>query len=258
MRRRIAVFVGFLFMLQIMLSLPVTTSADESVEWTEHVSVSGTCSTQNIRRHVQVNDTAVELFVTLTWETNGTGANLDMWIENTEGFFENASNSDNLPEIMRVFDFSNRGRWTLVIVPTSCGSGGEAHFTANVTIRNIVLPELAVSETEVDIGEGITLNISSGYHNISHYLFDFGDGTDSGWITDSWSFQEYEKSGEYIPRAKVRYSHGLESEWVEVGSLVVKEEVDEVDMFLMAQLTFIIMIIISIFIYIAIKKRKGV
>jgi hypothetical protein len=258
MRRNLVILVGFLFLFQLISYFPTVTSSDDEVEWTEQVSVYGSCSTQNIRRHVEVNATVVEMIVTLTWDTNGTGANLDMWIENSESFFVNATNSDNLPEVMKVSEFSDRGRWTLVIIPTSCGSGGEAHFTANVSIRNIRLPELSVSETGLDIGEGVTLNISSDYHNVSHYFFDFGDGTDSGWITESWIFKEYEESGEYTPMAKVRYSDGTESEWVEIGSLVVKEDIEEIDMFLLAQLTFLVLIVITILIYMIIKKRKGV
>jgi hypothetical protein len=159
---------------------------------------------------------------------------------------------------MRVSQFYNRGRWTLVIIPTSCGSSGEAHFTANVTLRNIVLPQLTVSENKMGIGEGITFNISSDYNNVSHYLFDYGDGTDSGWKQNSTISKEFEKSGEYIPRAKVRYSDGLESEWVESGTVAVQGNDDEVDMFLLAQLTFLVLMVITVLIYLIIKKRKGV
>lgn len=238
-------------------SIPMTTSAEEDVEWTEHVSVFGSCSTQNTRRHIQVNKTVVEIVVNLTWETNGTGANLDMWMEHFEGYVVNASDSYEMPEIMRISEFPNRGRWTLVVIPISCGSSGEAHFTANVTLRNIKLPRLEISETEIELGESVLLTVSSEFQNMTDYFFDYGNGKDSGWTQESSISIEYENSGEYSPRAKIRYSDGTESDWVEFGSVNVYHEIKEMDMLLMAQFTLVILILITILVFMIIKKRKG-
>ena len=224
----------------------------------EQISVSGSCNTENIRRHIQVNSTVVEIIVTLTWEVNGTGANLDMQIWHTDGHVVNASDSEMMPEVMRVREFPTRGRWTFVIIPTSCGSSGEAHYTANITMRNIVLPKIEISDNEIEAGDNVTLSVSSSYENVSSYLFDFGDGADSEWIVQSTISRKYENPGEYTPMGKVRYSDGMESDWVEMGEIEVKSEKEDLDILFIAQVTAMILIIITVLVYIIIKKRKGV
>jgi hypothetical protein len=258
MRSKLIVIVAFSFLIQMVFFIPLTASAEEDIEWLDHMTVSGSCSTQNTRRHIQVNSTVVEIVVNLTWETDGTGANLDMLIEHSEGFVVNATQSETMPEIMRVAEFPNRGRWTLVVIPISCGSSGEAHFTANVTIRNIVLPELEVSEAELNQGDDVTFTLSSDYPNVTHYFFDYADGSDSGWIEEPTVSKEYEESGDFIPRARVRYANGLESDWVEVGEITVIGKEGGIDIILIAQIMVIILVIISILMYIILKKRKGI
>lgn len=66
------------------------------------------------------------------------------------------------------------------------------------------------------------------YYNISakdpngdriYYLFDWGDGTDSGWLNPNESSEVCEASyiwdekGEYVIKVKVRDVYGMESEW---------------------------------------------
>jgi hypothetical protein len=258
MRKASRIFVLVVFILQIIFITPLSVSGNDEVEWVEELSVSGTCSTDNIRRHIQVNSTVVEIIVNLTWGVNSQGANLDMWIEHTQGFVVNASDSEDMPEVMRVSEFPNRGKWTLVIIPISCGSSGEAYFTANVSLRNIALPGFEISGTEIELGDNVTMTLSSQNQNVSQYFFDFGDGTDSGWIGQSSISRKYENSGEYLPKGKVQYSHGMESDWVEVGSIEIKDQKEDLDILLIAQVTLIIMIIITVLVFIIIKKRKGV
>ena len=77
MKYGLSAFVLFIIVLQILFIVPQAGSEDTEVEWMEQISVSGSCNTENIHRQIQVNSRAVEIIVTLTWEVNGTGANLD-------------------------------------------------------------------------------------------------------------------------------------------------------------------------------------
>jgi hypothetical protein len=258
MRQSLGLVIVLFLFLHIILWIPSAISEDSDITWMEEISISGSCSTEYVRKHITVNETVVEIIVNLTWVVNGTGANLDMFIEHSEGYVVNASDSEEMPEVMSVREFPNRGRWTFVVVPTSCGSSGEAFYKANISMRNVVLPKLEVSATDVDSGENVTFKLSSTYENASQYFFDYGDGTDSGWVEHSSVSKEYENGGEYNPRAKVGYSDGTESDWVESGVIQVRAASEDVDVLLEAQLTLIILIIMSSLIYIIIKKRKKI
>jgi hypothetical protein len=238
--------------------LPNTIYADNNeIEWEEHMVITGSCQDDNVRRHIQVNRTAVEIIVNLTWDVENGWADLNMWIEDIEGNFANASSSTDIPEIMRVRELKNRGRWTLVVVPYACGDGGTANFTANVTIRNIVLPELKISATKIYSREEVNMSIDSSYKQITHYFFDFGDDTDSDWITNSSISKIYEKSGEYLPKAKVGYIDGTESDWVEVGAIEVEQIESGPDLLRIAVPYAIILILLTVMTFYIFKKRKG-
>lgn len=224
MRKAIGFAIMSIIMIQAVHLIPNVSPDNNKIEWTEHINLEGSCSMDNVRTHFQVNRTVVEIIVNLSWITKEGYADLNMWIEDTDGNFANASSSTQMPEIMRVREFPNRGRWTLVVVPYACGSSGEANYTANITLRNIVLPELEVSAVEIETGNNVSMSINSTYENVSRYYFDFGDGTDSGWINNSSISKTYDSPGEYNPKAKVRYSDGTESDWVEGGLIEVTAE----------------------------------
>jgi hypothetical protein len=255
MRKTIVLFILFFMTCHMLFIVPSIASEDSEVVWEENIQITGSCAKENVRKHIQVNRTVVEIIVNLNWETNGTQANLDMWMEHSEGYVVNASSSLMMPEVMRVREFPNRGRWTFVVIPTSCGTSGEAFFTADINIRNIALPEFEVSENTIDEGDNVTLSMNSDYENVTAYFFEFGDDTDSGWIGQSSVSKEYEEEGKYAPQAKVRYSDGTESDWIEVGEIEVLGE-DEVDLFLIAQMTIVILVIISVVIFVLIRRRK--
>ncbi|UCE36394.1 MAG: PKD domain-containing protein [Thermoplasmata archaeon] len=247
-----------LIALQNVLKAPNVSSDENDIQWEEYVVFKGSCSEGNVRRHFQVNRTVVEIIVNLNWETEGGWADLDMLIEDVEGYVANASSTSQMPEFMRVREFPNRGRWTFVVVPVSCGSSGSANYTANITLRNIILPELEVSATRVESGKNVTLTIITSYENINSYYFDFGDETDSGWLKQSHVTKIYNKSGDYQPKARVRYSDGTESDLVEGETISVKSIGNEPDLLLIAVPYAIILAFITILAYFIFKKRKGV
>ncbi len=246
----------FFFFLWVVTLIPNTISDNDEVEWTEKISIEGSCSMDNVRKHFQVNRTVVEIIVNLSWTTEEGWANLDMWIEGTDGYVVNASYSTEMPEVMKVREFPNRGRWTFVVVPTSCGTTGKANFTATIFLRNIILPDFEVSSLEIEAGKNITINLGSNYENVSYYFFDFGDGTDSGWIDQSSISKIYYSKGEYYPKAKVQYTDGTESDWVETGLIKVKGD-EEPDLVLIALGSFLILILVTFLIFYTFKKRKS-
>jgi hypothetical protein len=256
MRRAFCFVIIFLIMFWAVHLVPNAISDNNEIEWTEQINIDGSCSMDNVRKHIQVNRTVVEIIVNLSWVTENGWANLDMWIEGSDGYVVNASSSTEMPEVMRVREFPNRGRWTFVVVPTSCGTTGGANFTAMIVIRNIILPELEVSDTKTEIENNITMSINSSYENISHYFFDFGDGTDSGWINQSSILKIYNSEGHYYPKAKVQYSDGTESDWVEGGLIEVKGD-EEPDLMLIAMVSFVILVAITFLVFFMFKKRKG-
>jgi hypothetical protein len=231
---------------------------NDEIEWEENIIITGNCYDDNVRRHFQLNRTVVEVLVNLTWDVESGWADLNMWIEDTEGNFANASTTTNFPELMRVREFKNRGRWTLVVVPYACGDGSVANFTANVTLRNIVLPELKISATKIYSREQVNMSIDSSHTQITQYYFDYGDGTDSDWINESSISKVYEKSGEYQPKAKVRYIDGTESDWVEAGIIEVEQIRSEPDFLRIAVPYAVILIFLTIITFFIFKKKKGV
>ncbi len=111
---------------------------------------------------------------------------------------------------------------------------------------------------EVNAGKNVTVSINSDYENASQYYFEFGDGTDSGGINQSSISKIYDSSGEYHPKAKLRYSDGIESDWVDAGSIEVRGDIQEVDLVLMAMMLRVILAMITVLAFFTFKKRKGV
>ena len=77
---------------------------------------------------------------------------------------------------------------------------------------------LSASPTTVNIGEEVTFDASTSYDpdgTVEYYWFDYGDGSDSGWISSPTSIHGYTESGAYYAKAKVKDDDGMESEWSE-------------------------------------------
>lgn len=75
---------------------------------------------------------------------------------------------------------------------------------------------VTVSNSIVSLGDEVTLDAILSYDmdgNIANYLFDFGDGTDSGWTIDIYVVHTYAEEGSYSVKAKVRDDDGAESVW---------------------------------------------
>lgn len=256
MKKFLGFVIVFILFTQVFTLMSNAGSKDHETEWNEFFEIGGSCGSDNVRTHFTVNRTVVEIMINLTWTTEGGGADLDMWVEHAESYVVNASDSEMMPEVMNIRKFPNRGRWTLVVVPISCGSSGMANFTANITLRNIILPNFRISSYEIEVGENVTMSMNSSSENVSRYMFDFGDRTDSGWIFESSITKKYETKGDYYPSAKVQYSDGTESDWVEAGLIEVIEEEEIINFFLVALISMIVFFLIAFIMLLIIKKKK--
>jgi hypothetical protein len=237
--------------------IPNTISQETEIEWTESFRFEGTCGLENVRNRIQVNRTVVDIAVNLTWTTEYSYADLDFWIEDSEGNFVDTAATSQMPEQMIIKRLPSRGRWSIVITKKACGSCPSADFTMNVSLRNIALPKLILPDEKIEPDEKINLSVNSSYPDIYQYFFDFGDGTDSGWINHSFVSKEYNKTGEYTPKAKVRYSDGAESDWVEAREIKVAiEEEDQICLWIFIWMG-ILTGIIFLGTYIHTRKEEG-
>jgi PKD repeat protein len=243
----------FLIVVSIIYIAPVANSQDGGAEWSEELFFEGSCSSGNVPHRFSVNDTVVEIDINISWP-QGDGSDLNFWIENSSGFNVDASESFNNPEIMKIRTISERGRWTLWLYPKSCGSSGQVNYTIRVTLRNIALPDLDVSTSQIEKGEKVTMNLSSQYEHITHYFIDFGDGTHSGWSLEPVHIKTYKEPGKYTPRAKVRYDDGLESEWVKADTIEVSQGPN---MVLWIGFWLLLIGLLSFGVNLAYSKRKG-
>lgn len=237
--------------------MPSVVSQDIDIEWFEEHSVVGNCSSnENVEHRFWVNRTVVELEINVSWP-QGYGADINFWLEDSVGNHVDASEAQVNPDTMNRREFQNRGRWKLVIYPYSCGPGGQVNYTANITVRHIVLPQLTISSTIIEEGENVSLNVSSSYDNIMGYFLDFGDGTNSGWSALSSHIITYNESGEYTPKAKVRYSDGTESEWVEMGAIEVEGEEEVPNLFPWVAFWLIFLSLLAFLISLRYDKKRG-
>jgi hypothetical protein len=251
-------FIAIFFLLAAIINIiPLAGSQEVDIEWFENLSFEGSCSSGNVPHRFSVNETVVEIDINISWPP-GYGSDLNFWIENSSGFNVDASESFNNPEIMNIRTISERGRWTLWLYPESCGSSGQVNYTAHITLRNIALPELKVYTSKIEKGENVTMNLSSPYEYITHYFIDFGDGTNSGWSLLPIHTKTYIESGEYTPRAKVRYNDGTESDWVEAGEIEVVAEPEGPNMVLWMGFWLLLIGLLSFGLNLLYSKRKGI
>jgi hypothetical protein len=259
MRRTAVLFAGLLLFAVFMNFVPGSQSQEESTEWYEEYGFTGNCSSGNIEHRFQVDRTVVEIVVNLSWAAGGGESDLDMEVRDITNYYVvDTSSTESNPENLVIRDFPNRGRWTLVVVPVACGTTGVAEYTVNLTLHNIVLPILKVSSGEIEEKETVTLNLTSPHEDISHYFFDYGDKTNSGWSLLPDTTKTYNKSGEYTPQARVRYDDGTESDWVEAGEIEVAAEPEGPNMVLWIGFWLLLIGVLSFGLNLAYSKKKGI
>ena len=113
--------------------------------------------------------------------------------------------------------------------------GAESVWSTAVQIlveRRLPHPYLNSTAIEIFEGEEIFLSgqFSTGFDgHISAWIFDFGEGTSTGWIASPYTTHVYPEAGEYIVTLRVRDSLGGESVGVDELTIHVMEEEDGQD-----------------------------
>jgi len=257
MRKSSGLVVVFFLLTAVMNIIPTAASQDGDIEWFEEYSIQGNCSSSgNVEHRFWVNRTVVEIDINVSWPS-GYGADINFWLEDSTGYNVDASEAQVNPETMNVREFRARGRWKLVLYPYSCGSGTQVNYTANITVRHIVLPEMTLSTLKIQERENVTINVTSSYRNVTHFFIDFGDGTNSSWTLQLSHIKSYNESGDYKPRLMVRYSDGTESDWVEFGEIEVRGEEEVPNLFPWVAFWLIMISLIAFIVSLRYDKKRG-
>jgi parallel beta-helix repeat protein len=99
------------------------------------------------------------------------------------------------------------------------GIESEWSYPVDIIVSSINKPTAILSAFPTTVKEdveSVTFDASASYDpdgNVASYLFNFGDGSDSGWISDSKISKVYSNPGSYLAKVKVRDNDGIESDW---------------------------------------------
>lgn len=98
------------------------------------------------------------------------------------------------------------------------GTSIEVEFDDFMLVDSAPQAVLGVSDLNPDVDEFVLFDgCQSTYpFNLEGYLFDFGDGESTGWISSSTAYHSYSAEGSYDARLKVRADNGKESDWASV------------------------------------------
>ena len=146
------------------------------------------------------------------WESN-----IDGFLSSKESFsLSNLSIGDHTI-ILKVKD--NFGVWSDLVT--------KKLEVKKITEKPKLIPKLKISITKIYVGETIILDASESIGDISTYFFDFGDNTNSGWISNSSIKHNYSKRGIYLVKLKVKDFNSNESDYDVVELIVEKNEVSQ-------------------------------
>jgi len=103
-------------------------------------------------------------------------------------------------------------------------------FTMGVNGRPVAM--LAACVTEAETLWGIELDASGSFDDgrVDGCWFDFGDGTDSGWVPTMVMVHSYARGGQYDARLRVKDDRGRESEWAEPVPITVLNRAPKLSM----------------------------
>ena len=89
-------------------------------------------------------------------------------------------------------------------------------WTGEITVNAVPVAAVAGSGSVIFTGEELLLDASMSYDRdgtVTGYLFDFGDGTDSGWVNSSNITHSYVENGTYRIKARAMDDRGAESDF---------------------------------------------
>jgi len=102
-----------------------------------------------------------------------------------------------------------------IMLKVSTTSMGRVRLTFQSLGLDALDARLTASQSEAETGARIVFYGNLSVENITAYLFDYGDGMDSGWIVNSWTAHAYNRSGSYPARLMVKHANGELSRWSE-------------------------------------------
>ncbi|MEM2704254.1 MAG: NosD domain-containing protein [Candidatus Bathyarchaeia archaeon] len=116
--------------------------------------------------------------------------------------------------------YSNPGNYLAKVkVRDNDGIESDWSYLVNITVISIAKPVAILSASPTTVKEdveSVTFDASSSYDpdgTIVSYYFSFGDGSESGWISNSKVSKVYSNPGTYWAKVKVKDNEGLESDW---------------------------------------------
>jgi PKD repeat protein len=93
-------------------------------------------------------------------------------------------------------------------------------------VNSIPIAKLETLPSEAMTFEDVEFNANSSTKEvleipIIEYFFDYGDGTDSGWVTENVTYHSYDDNGNYFVRVRVRDAAGLISVWSPLKGVII-------------------------------------
>jgi hypothetical protein len=116
---------------------------------------------------------------------------------------------DDFNQIYKVLDFAKDTQWDEFLVD---------YYNADKTNSPPYKPNTPTGPTQAKKGEGQTYSVSPKNpadpdNDKVTYLFDWGDGDDSGWLDKTSLLHNWDSEGDFNIKIKVKDGHGSESEW---------------------------------------------
>ncbi len=95
----------------------------------------------------------------------------------------------------------------------------------NLTAAELPVANISATPDEPVIGEKVFFSASNSVSDVglSRFLFSFGDGTDSGWVTTSFVSHNYTMEGKYVCMVRVEDINGFTSQWSDPMTINVVE-----------------------------------
>jgi PKD repeat protein len=114
-------------------------------------------------------------------------------------------------------------------IPEINEDNNEASKTISVNIPPVA--SFTASSTTIRVGKEVTFDASASADedgSVTHYFFDFGDGTNSSWVSTPVVSHTYTTSGKYNVTLKVRDDKNAESALSEPIEITVKTKKERV------------------------------
>ncbi len=143
--------------------------------------------------------------------------------------------------------------------------GAESVWSTAVQIQvERRLPRPYLNSTTVEVFEGeeafLSGQFSTGFDgHIRFWIFDFGDGSTTGWISTPYTTHVYPEAGEYVVTLRVRDSSGGESVGVDQLTIHVMEEEDaqdaEFNWWMVLAIVLLVLLIVALLIVFQQRKQ---